>query len=798
MRIALAKDLVHRAQVLIESSLRLESHFLIERLSSRHSPSENLTESLQEPVEVIGDLFKADRAVLAEFGSGDSAGESLYVWAAADKRAQPRGLTRRVMESFPGVYELIQGLARDGYMDVPDVTSEEYAERPIGKSFGKIVGVRAFLAAPVYLQNELWGALIIEYCDPREFDRSEVGLLQAAATQISLMVLACQQVQLRDIDHRITAGMTPGHDHEAAFRTLLENILEHALQLTACHGGHIRTIDWTTNEAVMRVESGEFRADDIPLWRDRVKVGHLVGGEVVKTGRERVVNDVTTDFFAQELRRKVSGFGEGIRQFLATEKSYACFPLIADNEILGTCSLSGVQIGHFTQPRLKTLREFARRAALVLRAARYVERMRMMIDATNEIIKVEGLSDIWNAIPRSAVGVLQAEYAEVYSFNQHTGKLHLEARHPVDPIPVDGQEVNELEPSDKKGCGFVPYAAKTLESLCLVEDQIKVHEHRYRFGSPGAPHLPSGRVHSILVSPIEAPDGTLAGVLKVENRLGRFGGMGFTEFDRLLMVLMCNKLAIAIAWRRLMDGREKAVLAATHDLKSPLQPVRTALEELAAGRYKLPEDMPEVERGCRHVSLLESLIMDTLNVARGVPDTMDVTSFDPRVLIDEVLDIFKDKMEQYNVAVDKTISPGHIWGTRPMIFRAVVNLCSNVLEHAVPSPTYDPNATKRFEISVLVVGDEAVIRVSDHGPGIPPEQRDNVFEPGYQPDAPSTRGHGIGLAAVRIVARAHDGGEVRILDRSDGEQGVLVEIRWNQEKLRQQAQEKDAGASPPA
>jgi two-component system OmpR family sensor kinase len=58
------------------------------------------------------------------------------------------------------------------------------------------------------------------------------------------------------------------------------------------------------------------------------------------------------------------------------------------------------------------------------------------------------------------------------------------------------------------------------------------------------------------------------------------------------------------------------------------------------------------------------------------------------------------------------------------------------------------------------VGDAIVVRVSDEGPGIPPENQERIFDRFYRVDDSRTRGNGgtgLGLAVVRSLVEAHDG-----------------------------------------
>ena len=74
-------------------------------------------------------------------------------------------------------------------------------------------------------------------------------------------------------------------------------------------------------------------------------------------------------------------------------------------------------------------------------------------------------------------------------------------------------------------------------------------------------------------------------------------------------------------------------------------------------------------------------------------------------------------------------------------------------------------------------GNEAVIRVSDSGPGVPDSELGKIFRPFYRIDdarVRSTGGVGLGLAITEQAVRLH-GGSVRASNLPEG--GLLVEIR---------------------
>jgi signal transduction histidine kinase len=126
------------------------------------------------------------------------------------------------------------------------------------------------------------------------------------------------------------------------------------------------------------------------------------------------------------------------------------------------------------------------------------------------------------------------------------------------------------------------------------------------------------------------------------------------------------------------------------------------------------------------------------------------------------------------------------------------NLFRNAVEHGSTSPQHAGDAVEhgstgsqhaeRSGDAVEHAGDAVTVStgtltdesgavagfyVDDDGPGIPPDRRDQVLEPGY---TSSDDGTGLGLAIVRWIAEAH-GWQVDVTDRPDGATGARFEFR---------------------
>jgi len=99
--------------------------------------------------------------------------------------------------------------------------------------------------------------------------------------------------------------------------------------------------------------------------------------------------------------------------------------------------------------------------------------------------------------------------------------------------------------------------------------------------------------------------------------------------------------------------------------------------------------------------------------------------------------------------------------------RAVTNLIDNAVKYG-----------KSAAVSLLPEAGRIVITIEDEGPGIPPSQREKVFEPFYRLEAsrnPATGGVGLGLSVARSIVREH-GGDVTLSNRKDGGLRVRLEL----------------------
>jgi signal transduction histidine kinase len=226
------------------------------------------------------------------------------------------------------------------------------------------------------------------------------------------------------------------------------------------------------------------------------------------------------------------------------------------------------------------------------------------------------------------------------------------------------------------------------------------------------------------------------------------------EISRLAetMNAMLSRLDIASASQR------HFVADASHELRSPLATIR-AVHEIAA----LHPDAQEWGAAGREVlselDRVDRLVADLVLLARaderGIPVTLE------EVDLDDLLHQEADRLRRlHGLNVIVHAPPVRAVADRHQLARAVRNLTDNAARHC----------ESRVELRLSEAGGSATIEVIDDGPGIPPDDRDRIFDRFVRLDQSRARtqgGTGLGLSIAREVALSL-GGTLELVDSNVG------------------------------
>ncbi|WP_370010689.1 HAMP domain-containing sensor histidine kinase [Nocardia cyriacigeorgica] len=230
-----------------------------------------------------------------------------------------------------------------------------------------------------------------------------------------------------------------------------------------------------------------------------------------------------------------------------------------------------------------------------------------------------------------------------------------------------------------------------------------------------------------------------------------------------------NTMLRALAESR--DRQRRLVADAGHELRTPLTSLRTNMELLiAAGRPGAPripdEDMAELRADVvAQIEELSTLVGDLVDLAReDAPETVY-----ERVDLGEVAERALERARRRRGSIEfvAALRPWFVYGHEAGLERAILNVLDNAAK-------WSP-AGAQVRVSMAEVGRGLLeLSVDDAGPGIPPAERELVFERFYRTTASrSMPGSGLGLAIVKQVVTKH-GGTITIDTSERG--GALIRI----------------------
>jgi two-component system OmpR family sensor kinase len=244
-----------------------------------------------------------------------------------------------------------------------------------------------------------------------------------------------------------------------------------------------------------------------------------------------------------------------------------------------------------------------------------------------------------------------------------------------------------------------------------------------------------------------------------------------SEIGRLGLALnrMLHRLEGAFKEREASEGRLRQFLAdASHELRTPLVSIRGYSELYRLGatsdKEEVDRSMARIEQEAERMGVL---VEDMLTLAR-LDETHD-NQFAPV----DVSAIAADAVRDAEVAApgrEITLvaeEPQTVTGDSHQLQQVIANLLRNAIVH---TPDEAP-----IEVTVARSGDDVRLDVRDHGPGLPDDAGDHIFERFWRSEAGRERGKagsGLGLSIVAGIVEAH-GGRVHAKNADDGQGAVF-------------------------
>jgi two-component system, OmpR family, sensor kinase len=192
----------------------------------------------------------------------------------------------------------------------------------------------------------------------------------------------------------------------------------------------------------------------------------------------------------------------------------------------------------------------------------------------------------------------------------------------------------------------------------------------------------------------------------------------------------------------LIESHKSLLANASHELRSPLARIRMGLELMepegsAAFRQEIQRNIAELDQLIDEILLASRL--DAKESDIGTVEPVDLTGLAAEECARAGAELVPSADGQSLV----------VRGVAKLLRRAIRNLLENARRYSNGPVT----------VELAREGDKAVVRVRDRGPGVPPSERERIFEPFYRLAGASERhgGVGLGLALVRSITQRHHG-----------------------------------------
>lgn len=274
-----------------------------------------------------------------------------------------------------------------------------------------------------------------------------------------------------------------------------------------------------------------------------------------------------------------------------------------------------------------------------------------------------------------------------------------------------------------------------------------------------------------------------------------------------IAVILLAALAAAFGWWQswrtlrhqleLNEMKSNFVSSVSHELRAPIASVRLMAEGLESGRVrdepKRAEYFKFIVQECRRLTSLIENVLDFSRIEQGRKQ-YEFEPVDPVALIEQTVKLMQNNAEERGVRLVCEYDSTKLSGTNFQLLadgralqQALVNLIDNAIKHSPQNETVtveldiilpeSPGRAGRPQPAANVErtaasppmprrGEDTTpcqtvqLSVSDHGPGIPPEEHEHIFERFYRRGSElrrETQGVGIGLSIVKHIVEAHKG-----------------------------------------
>jgi orotate phosphoribosyltransferase len=660
---------------------------------------------------------------------------------------------------------------------VPDI-----AKVPVGEltfEYGRRVGVRTVLAAPLLRQGVAIGAISMTRFEVHPFSERQIALIKTFADQA---VIAIENTRLfNELQQRLQEQTAMAEvlkvlsQAPTDLRKVLDAIAAAAARLCGAETSSIQQ-----REGDLLVVIGDFSKyleGSSRISQQRAQSGVEGVRATRNTASGRAIIDRRTIHVPDMAQAVESEFPDSREvQRINGQRSQVTTPLLRNGEPIGVLNVHRYEVRPFTDREIALLETFADQSVIAIsnaelfrqlqdrtrELARSVEQLKAVFEVSQAVSSTLDVATVLDTISARATAISGADGGGIFELDPRTQLLRLRTTHRQDAELTEYLRRTPLQ----VGEGTAGRAVATRQPVQVPDATI---EGAYQ-SSVREVLIRSG-YRALLAVPLLHENEVLGALVVNRNTPGAFS----PDVVELVQTF-ASQSAIALQNARLFEeladksrqlevaSQHKSEFLAnmSHELRTPLNAIigfsEVLLERMFGELNERQDDyLKDILSSGQHLLSLINDILDLSKVEAGRME-LELSEVSLPEILEGSLTMVRERANRHGIALTIELDPtvGSIEADERKLKQIVFNLLSNAVK-------FTPDGGK-VSISARNRGEAIEVGVQDTGVGIAPEDQEQIFEEFRQAShahGKAREGTGLGLALARRFVELH-GGQIRV------------------------------------
>ena len=482
-------------------------------------------------------------------------------------------------------------------------------------------------------------------------------------------------------------------------------------------------------------------------------------GRVVLDRRTQQIPDVLAD----------PAYGRHDLQRLAGYRTLLTAPMIVDDDVVGVLSLWRTDVDPFDDRAVEVMDAFAAQAAVALKnvallaalesrtaeLATKVDQLEALREVGDAVSSTLNLDEVLQTVVTHAVRITGTDGGSIMEYVEEDDAFSVRAAYGTSASVLEALRGVRIERQStlvgRAALERRPLVVTDLTTVPLDPHLRILHDHGWR-SVLAVPMLRQDRMVGALVIRRKVPGDFGRDTVEMLETFAAQSALAILN-ARLFRDLERSKAELEVASRH----KSEFLASMSHELRTPLNAVIGFSEVLLDQLFgevnaRQAEYLRDIRNSGRHLLELLNEILDLSKVEAGKME-LEPQRFDVASVLEYSLGLLRERAAGHGITLELVVPDGvgAVDADELRFKQVVVNLLTNAVK-------FTPDGGK-VTVAARRVGEELQVTVADTGVGVPPEDRERIFESFQQGGrgAPKEEGTGLGLTLSRRIVELFGG-----------------------------------------